>query len=129
MISDVLSDATAEIRRYLTSPTFADIYSHMQSELDDLMARMNAIRRELDKPPFPERATKADASFMVELLESGFTRSSANNYWREDGWTVARGEDGTWVAAKNGIASIVNVPPVESWRILYRVGARSLSGI
>ena len=52
-ISDVLFDASEKIRWWLNRSD--DIYADMKSEIDDLLAHMNAVRVELDTPP----ATKA----------------------------------------------------------------------
>lgn len=53
MISDVLFDAKEEIERYLTDPIFFDTYSdpNLRNRLNDLIAKMEEIRIELDTPP------------------------------------------------------------------------------
>jgi len=53
MISDVLFDAKEEIERYLTDPIFFDTYSDpgLRNRLNDLIAKMEEIRIELDSPP------------------------------------------------------------------------------
>jgi hypothetical protein len=54
MISDTLSDAIAEIDRYLSDPAFVDVYSpEMRGRLGVLRTRMDAIRAELDAAPVP----------------------------------------------------------------------------
>lgn len=52
MISDVLSDAVAAMDGYLTHPGTADCYAgEVGDRIRALMARMDAIRIELDAPP------------------------------------------------------------------------------
>lgn len=52
MISDVLSEAVAEIDRYLTTPTFSVCYvGEMRQRIRKCRNEMEAIRRVLDTPP------------------------------------------------------------------------------
>ena len=53
MISDVLSDTVAEMRRYLAE--FPECYDgEVRPHLDKLIADMEAMRIKLDTPPPPE---------------------------------------------------------------------------
>lgn len=50
MISDVLSDATMEIKRYLNE--FPSVYDDkMTDRIRSLLAKMEDVRTELDKAP------------------------------------------------------------------------------
>ena len=53
MISDVLFDAVRLIREdYLDNQTFSEVYvGEMRKKIEDLVARMDAVRLELDQPP------------------------------------------------------------------------------
>lgn len=51
MISDVLSDAHAEISRYQRE--MPDVYDAISAELEDLKQRMERVRIWLDSMPFP----------------------------------------------------------------------------
>ena len=51
MISDVLSEAVADIRDYLADPITADCYTTVRGRIDALVADMEAVRVILDTPP------------------------------------------------------------------------------
>jgi hypothetical protein len=54
MISDTLSDAASEIRRYLNDETFARHYTgQTRTEIETLVAEMDRTRVILDAPPTP----------------------------------------------------------------------------
>lgn len=49
MISDIISDAECEIKRYLKEmPT---VYSDLESDISDLLNHMEKVRIVLDTPP------------------------------------------------------------------------------
>jgi len=53
MISDVLSDAVVSIQEYLDHPGTRDCYGGaVRKRIVDLMAQMDALRIELDAPPW-----------------------------------------------------------------------------
>jgi hypothetical protein len=52
MISDILADATQQIREFLDDPTYAQIYAgKLRVEIEQVMAAMEALRETLDRPP------------------------------------------------------------------------------
>jgi hypothetical protein len=52
MISDVLSEAVDEIRRYLDDPVFANAYrDDIREEIERVLAQMEVLRATLDAPP------------------------------------------------------------------------------
>jgi hypothetical protein len=52
MISDVLSDAVADLDHYLTSPFYRDLYGTViLARVEALRAAMDALRQYLDAPP------------------------------------------------------------------------------
>ena len=52
MISDTLSEAVEDIRRYLDEPIFADVYQGaVRQQIEELVAAMDATRVLLDTPP------------------------------------------------------------------------------
>ena len=54
MISDVLSDAIAEIQRYLNDPVFSSVYPrNLRDEIERVVEQMEKLRAELDRPPAP----------------------------------------------------------------------------
>lgn len=55
MISDTLSDASGEIKRYLTDEAFAHVYpaGPLRDRIEACLAEMDAIRIILDTPPRP----------------------------------------------------------------------------
>ena len=59
MISDTLSDAAAEIRRYLAEQP--EVYAHVRPKIDVALAVLDAIRMELDTPP-ESHSTRAEVS-------------------------------------------------------------------
>lgn len=50
MISDILSETAAGIRRYIEA--LPETYKEVRPEIDDLLKRMDALRAKLDAPPF-----------------------------------------------------------------------------
>lgn len=65
-ISDVLSDAVAQIRVYLDSqPT---MYLPIRPEVEELLAKMDALRFKLDSVPSLDDPTGPSAS-VLEALE------------------------------------------------------------
>jgi len=54
MISDVLSDAIAEIRQYQAE--MPEVYGKIKRKIDTVVTIMDALRAELDAPP--ERRSK-----------------------------------------------------------------------
>lgn len=57
MISDILSEASAEIRRYQTEQP--SVYRRWQQRLDALTTEMDALRAELDTPPGNEETRQS----------------------------------------------------------------------
>ena len=51
MISDVLFEALADIRGYLSDPITAPYYGAVRERIDALVAEMDAVRVVLDTPP------------------------------------------------------------------------------
>lgn len=51
MISDILSEAAAGVRRYIEA--LPETYEEVRPEIDDLLKRMDGLRAKLDAPPFP----------------------------------------------------------------------------
>lgn len=53
MISDTLSDASAEIREYLSNPATARCYTEpeVRKEIDGVLEHMDRVRKLLDTPP------------------------------------------------------------------------------
>jgi cell fate (sporulation/competence/biofilm development) regulator YmcA (YheA/YmcA/DUF963 family) len=51
MISDILSEAVAEIRRYLDDPVFAGTYTNSRREIERVAQEMDKLRAELDRLP------------------------------------------------------------------------------
>jgi hypothetical protein len=51
MISDVLSDASADIKEYLDNPVYDEWYDHeTRDEIEAVVAAMDALRHKLDAP-------------------------------------------------------------------------------
>lgn len=53
MISDTLSEAAAELRRYLRE--FPNTYGPWRREIDTLLARMDKLRADLNRVPSSEK--------------------------------------------------------------------------
>jgi hypothetical protein len=55
-ISDVLSAAVREIRRYLDDPEYSDVYEgECRERIEAVAVAMDALRVELDTPPVAKR--------------------------------------------------------------------------
>jgi hypothetical protein len=52
MISDVLSEASRQIREYLDDPTYSQTYrGKLRLDIERVMAAMESLRAKLDRPP------------------------------------------------------------------------------
>jgi hypothetical protein len=69
MISDVLSDAVKEMRRYLAESRCYD--GEIRSRLEKLVADMDAMRAELDTPPERKARRKEERGTRNERDDAG----------------------------------------------------------
>jgi hypothetical protein len=61
MISDVLSDAAFEIRRY--QKEMPDFYEQSRDRIDKVVAAMDALRIFFDTPPPEEPTSREDSEY------------------------------------------------------------------
>lgn len=73
-ISDILSDAVYEMRCYLASQP--SMYAEVRPRIDALLTEMEAVRVELDRPPYDD-PTGPHAS-VLEALENDPTGPNAS---------------------------------------------------
>lgn len=72
MISDTLSEAVDDIRRYLDDPVFADVYSgDIRQQIETTVSAMDATRVMLDTPPGydPDRLGKLNRAAAARVRE------------------------------------------------------------
>lgn len=70
MISDVLSEAVAEMDRYLNGAVWADTYTDQtREEIVALRTLMDAARRRLDTPPAPVREVTISVRHGVVIVK------------------------------------------------------------
>jgi hypothetical protein len=90
MLSDVLSDALAEIERYRTDTVFAGCYADpaLSAKLDAMTGLMEEVLRELDTPPSPlggpaieaVEPSTGPAGTRVRITGSGFTAATVVDF-------------------------------------------------
>ena len=52
MITDVLADASQQIREFLNDPAYSQMYAgRLRVEIEQVVAAMEALRETLDQPP------------------------------------------------------------------------------
>lgn len=85
MISDTLSDALAEVRRYRTE--LPDVYAAAAADLDDLQTAMERVLRLLDTPGAYERNLRRGEAYTsadpardasTSTYEAAWSATSAN---------------------------------------------------